>query len=256
MFRQNAKAARGRAAARLLSVLIIFATLSGLAAPAAYGAADRYAGLPFSESADGAEPTVVIDGQPMTLDDIRAMLAAPGIDLEQKLDLDGTQITMGNLKTMVEIEDELQRYADSFTDPSELPEEQRLSYESILQQLQTTGISIEEDGLGQIMPMSAQAGVSVTYDHTARITVPPATTVNNGAGTTTITFTQPSLTYATSFYYETASGNALAGNNYTAAAGTVTFAAGETSKTIDIEILHSPDRWTGVRSLLVQLSDA
>jgi hypothetical protein len=137
---------RGKTAVRLLSVLIIFATLSGLAAPTVYGAANGYGGLPFSESADGSEPTVNIDGRPMTLDELRDMVNEPGADMNRKIDLDGTEITLGELKKMVEIEDELQRFADSFIDPDELLEEQRLGYESILQQLQTTGISVEEEG--------------------------------------------------------------------------------------------------------------
>lgn len=247
---------RGKTAVRLLSVLIIFATLLGLAAPAAYGVANGYGGLPFSDSADGSEPTVNIDGRPMTLDELRDMVNEPGADMNRKIDLDGTEITLGDLKKMVEIEDELQRFADSFIDPDEMPEEQRLGYESILQQLQTTGISVkEEDGYGGIMPMAA--GTGVTYDHTARLTIEQSgVAVNNGGGTATITVTRPSLPYTTSFYYKTMDGNARAGENYEAASGTVTFAAGETSKTISIEILHSAERWNGERIFLVQFSNA
>ncbi|MDR3149768.1 MAG: hypothetical protein LBT88_07155 [Oscillospiraceae bacterium] len=101
------------------------------------------------------------------------------------------------------------------------------------------------------------AGTGVTYDHTARLTIEQSSvTVNNGGGTATITVTRPSLPYATSFYYKTMDGNARAGENYETVSGTVTFAAGETSKTISIETLHSAERWNGDRIFLVQFSNA
>lgn len=94
------------------------------------------------------------------------------------------------------------------------------------------------------------------YDHEARISYDTDITVQNAEGTVTATFTQPVLSYETSFDYRTADGSAQAGINYTASSGTVTFAPGETSKTVEIAVLQEDRRWDGNQSFYIELENA
>lgn len=84
-----------------------------------------------------------LNGEECTLDTIREMLADPNVDLTQKVDVDGIEVTMGDLKTMVEIEDRIQEIAGSFLFPEDMTEQQRAEYDSIMNQLQTDGIELE-----------------------------------------------------------------------------------------------------------------
>lgn len=53
--------------------------------------------------------SIMVDGTPMTLEQIKAMLNKDNIDLSKKVSIDGTILTLGNLKIMIEIEEELAR---------------------------------------------------------------------------------------------------------------------------------------------------
>lgn len=68
--------------------------------------------------------------------------------------------------------------------------------------------------------------------------------------TVTVTRTTPT-NIASTVSYATSDGTAIAGVDYTATSGTLTFAVGEISKTIDITILQ----WTTEKSFYVTLSD-
>ncbi len=64
-------------------------------------------------------------------------------------------------------------------------------------------------------------------------------TVNEAAGTLTFTVTKTGATaLASSVDYATADGTATAGADYTATSGTLSFLAGETSKTVSIAITN------------------
>ncbi len=75
-----------------------------------------------------------------------------------------------------------------------------------------------------------------------------ATVTEGNSGTTTATFTvtlSPAATTAVTVNYATANGTATAGSDYVAASGTLTFSAGQTSKTIPVTVngdtLGEPD---------------
>ena len=73
------------------------------------------------------------------------------------------------------------------------------------------------------------------------VSVAAATVAEGSAGTTTtlaftLTLSEPS-TQAVTVGYATSDGTATAGTDYTAAGGTVTFAAGQTSQTVDVAVI-------------------
>ena len=63
-------------------------------------------------------------------------------------------------------------------------------------------------------------------------------------------------TEATTVDYATSDGTATAGTDYTAASGTLTFAAGETSKTVSVAVLDDTHDEGGVETLSLTLSNA
>lgn len=90
--------------------------------------------------------SIMVDGTPMTLEQIKAMLNKDNIDLSKKVSIDGTILTLGNLKIMIEIEEELARIKETyFTDTMLFTEEHDKSYESLLSQIESTGIMLNSD---------------------------------------------------------------------------------------------------------------
>ncbi|NRT55988.1 hypothetical protein HNQ01_001723 [Leptothrix sp. C29] len=78
--------------------------------------------------------------------------------------------------------------------------------------------------------------------------------VNEGAGTATFTVTLTgATTQTTTVAFATADGTAKAGSDYTAVSGTLTFAPGETTKTITVPILNDAV-YEGPESFTVNLS--
>ncbi|MBC3809128.1 retention module-containing protein, partial [Undibacterium seohonense] len=87
---------------------------------------------------------------------------------------------------------------------------------------------------------SAVVGVGTILDGTVpTVNISGPTDVNEAAGTITYTISLSAASVApVSVNYGTANGSALAGSDYTATAGSVTFAPGETSKTITVAITN------------------
>jgi subtilisin family serine protease len=92
--------------------------------------------------------------------------------------------------------------------------------------------------VGGTLGSPATAVVSITdNDRAPVIQFAAATaTVSEGAGTVVLTITRSTGEGASSVAYATANGTATAGSDYTALSGTVSFANGETSKTVSIVI--------------------
>jgi hypothetical protein len=87
---------------------------------------------------------IMVDGTPMTLDQVRAMLAKQGTDLNKTVSVDGTAVTLASLKTMIEIEDELSRLKKTyFTGAVPFDAQREKMYASLASQLQTEGLSLQ-----------------------------------------------------------------------------------------------------------------
>jgi len=99
---------------------------------------------------------------------------------------------------------------------------------------------------------------SVTPPPTPSVTIANAMQTEGNSGTTTARFTVTLSAAASSpvtVSYATANGMATAGSDYTAKSGTVTFAPGESSKTIDVAILGDTTVEAN-ETFLVQLTSA
>lgn len=102
-------------------------------------------------------------------------------------------------------------------------------------------------------------GVVTITDDEPRISIAGVTGYRADSGTTPFTFTVSlSAAYdrAVTVNYATGDRTAVAGTDYLASSGTLTFAPGETTKTITVEVLPAATAGAGYKSFFVSLSGA
>lgn len=87
------------------------------------------------------DETINLNGEAMTLDEVMALLADPSTDLTEVGYVDGTPIALGDLKTIVEIEQELKRIQETYFSDRAFSGEAVENLNSLLDQMETSGIS-------------------------------------------------------------------------------------------------------------------
>ena len=100
------------------------------------------------------DQTITLDGQVLTLAAVMELLENPATDLTRIADVDGTPVALGDLKTMIQIEQELQRIKDTYFSGREFTGEALENLNSLMEQLELRGISLRN-------PASATAPVGV-----------------------------------------------------------------------------------------------
>lgn len=221
------------------------------------GLLDEEGNLNVSES-------IMVDGTPMTLEQVKQLLYEADSDISRVVSVDGTDLTLSDLKVMIEIEEELARIKNEyFIDAVPLTEEHVSSLESFLLQVQDEGIMLQVNSLG--------AEPYIDINHNARIKASLSSTglssISSAYFPVTITFeildenSQPlTLDYDVSFKVRTIDGSAKDGLNYSGINEAVTIPAGTSVATRDIRILNttydpatSDKRWNGDKFLAVQV---
>lgn len=195
--------------------------------------------------------TVTLDGQEMTLDQVRDYLeTCKEEDLDKMVEVDGTQVTLENLATMMAIEAEIDRVRETYFsgETPDLTEEQQAALESLANQLETQGITLYNPRTPWTSPpvwitapgLSVQlSGTGVTANTDGSVTVP------NSAATLTATFSLAAAAKTdVTFQVRTLDGSAVKGTNYTVVEKTVTIPTGETSATVEIPVLQESNSWT------------
>jgi len=216
----------------------------------------------LDENGEFRSVKVNVDGQEMTLDEIRTLVNSEGVELNKLVSVDGTYLTLGNLKIMIEIEDELQRIYNTYFRDITLNEEQQKALASINAQLAGEGI-----------PLGSSSGtvqVPSGIDHTIRAMIDTSTlTCANGSGTQSAVIklvdSQGNLlskvpNYNISIQYRFVDGSAKKDINYKDTSGfngTVTFTPGstETQKNITFTINNDTSRFSGQKAFLIQFCD-
>ena len=89
------------------------------------------------------DQTITLDGQVLTLAAVMELLENPATDLTRIADVDGTPVALGDLKTMIQIEQELQRIKDTYFSGREFTEEALENLNSLMEQLELQGISLQ-----------------------------------------------------------------------------------------------------------------
>ena len=89
------------------------------------------------------DQTITLDGQVLTLAAVMELLENPATDLTRIADVDGTPVALGDLKTMIQIEQELQRIKDTYFSGREFTGESLENLNSLMEQLELQGISLQ-----------------------------------------------------------------------------------------------------------------
>ncbi len=110
-------------------------------AQAYYALLEKY-GL-LDETGDLAESwSIIMDGADVTLAEIRALLADPATDLEKLVVVDGTPISLGEIQTILEIEEYIAYLRTTYFDGHQWTQEQLANLESLVSQINESGIRI------------------------------------------------------------------------------------------------------------------
>ena len=129
------------------------------------------------------DQTITLDGRVLTLEAVMELLENPATDLTRIADVDGTPVALGDLKTMIQIEQELQRIKDTYFSGREFTGEALENLNSLMEQLELQGISLQYSA-------SATAPVGVeTVDMSEMMSLTLGTKANNNkcsSGTFTV----------------------------------------------------------------------
>ena len=88
------------------------------------------------------DQTITLDGRVLTLAAVMELLENPATDLTRIADVDGTPVALGDLKTMIQIEQELQRIKDTYFSGREFAGEALENLNSLMEQMELRGISL------------------------------------------------------------------------------------------------------------------
>lgn len=128
------------------------------------------------------DQTITLDGRVLTLAAVMELLENPATDLTRIADVDGTPVALGDLKTMIQIEQELQRIKDTYFSGREFTGEALENLNSLMEQLELQGISLQYSA-----PATAPVGVE-TVDMSGMTSLTLRTEANNtwNSGTFTV----------------------------------------------------------------------
>ena len=216
------------------------------------GLLDEDGNLNVSES-------IMVDGTPMTLEQVKRMLCEQDADLSRVVSVDGTELTLADLKTMIEIEEELSRLKrEYFSGAAPLTEEHRDSLTSLFNQMESEGITMLSDSTE--VPINHDLRIKVIIKTKTNFTnlseddgVILQFTVIDKNGTETV------LPYDISFKIRTLDGSAKDGIHYRKENETVTIPQGMSNvfKTITVKAFSSNNtsdmRWDGKKVFYIQV---
>lgn len=94
------------------------------------------------------DQTIDLDGKQYTLEEMEALLEDLSTDLSQVAYADGVPIALGDLKTVIAIEQELQHLQETYFSGKTFDGEARENLNSLVTQLQTAGIAFQSAAVG------------------------------------------------------------------------------------------------------------
>ena len=187
---------------------------------------------------------IVVDGKSYTLDELETYLAQPGLDLSQVATVDGTAVTLENLKTVIEIERYLAYIQATYFTKQTLSDAQVESFYNLANAWANGEVQfLSADPLEGIGP----AGI----DHSVRLNVTAAASASeNGSYTVSVAPTKAQTADIT-FSWRALTGSAAASGS-----GTATIPAGTTEAvqfTVQVGTVQGKTSGSGV--FLVQIYD-
>ena len=132
------------------------------------------------------DQSIVLDGVEYILDQIEALLADPTVDLTQVATVDGVPIALGDLKTTIAIERQLQYLQETYFTGRTFDGEALENVNDLLNQLQNEGMTLNADARsteGRIvfdtnnLQQTLSDGHLIYYISTGTVTIPAGTTL-------------------------------------------------------------------------------
>lgn len=106
--------------------------------------------------------SIMLDDESMTLDEILTLLDDPDVDLSRVVDVDGVPIALGDLKTMVLIEQELARIKETYFSGGTFTPEQLDLLEDLMRQIENEGISTgPNEGISTVSMEAQDTGLTI-----------------------------------------------------------------------------------------------
>lgn len=131
----------GNSAEENLSILSALQKMDDDSYNDAYGLLSSL-GLLNEDGSIKTDEKIVLDGQELTLAETEALLEDDATDLSRIASVDGTPISLGDLKTIIQIERELQRLQETYFSGRTFTAEGAANMNDLLAQLQGEGISL------------------------------------------------------------------------------------------------------------------
>ena len=119
------------------------------------------------------DKTVELDGVAYTLDEIEALLNDPDTDLGQVGYVDGVPIALGDLRTIIAIERELQRIQDTYFSGAAFEGESLDNLNDLMEQLQAEGITLNAGTVGRTPVADVSNFSAVAYGSSYSIDIQP-----------------------------------------------------------------------------------
>lgn len=185
---------------------------------------------------------IIMDGQEYTLEEIEAILDDPATDLSKVVEVDGTYLTLADLKTVVEIEQYLAYLKATYFTKQDLSREQVASFYDLADAWANGDI--------QMLAANTLSGVGPAgVDHDVRLDVEAdATASENGTYTVTVTPTRAQTKDITFSW------RALSGSVGASGSGTETIPAGSIDPvTLTVDVGEVQGRTQGDATFLVQI---
>jgi len=195
---------------------------------------------------------IIMDQTPYTLNEIKAYLKNGSFDAEKPVVVDGTNLTLGDLHRMIQIEEEIKAFQELYFPEATVDgytPEIEASLSSMIMQLGESGINIKQKDTKREINRNLTIYVEeTTVDYTA----------------TKIEFTvnlSEVAPYPVYVDYKTMDGSAVHGVDYEKKKGQLKIEAGESEKTIEIPLTNTVDErdpdtwWSGNRVFFVELSN-
>ena len=186
--------------------------------------------------------TITMDGADVKLSDLRAVLAGD-YDPTKLVIVDGTPITLGDLDTVLQIEDYIAYLRRTYFSGGAWTQEQLASLQSLQEQINTRGI--------MLLGVNDEGTVGASgVDHTVRISVSGADTATlNSSYTVTVSLNKAQKVDVTYSY------RALSGSVAATGSGTGTIAAGDVSSTFTVNVGDAQGLLNGSGTFVVQVYD-
>ena len=163
------------------SILSQLEDFSGQSYEEAYTLLDSL-GLLDEDGNLATDQSIVLDGEEYTLEEIEAQLNDPTTDLTKVAEVDEMPIALGDLKTIIAIERELQYLQEKYFTGATFQGEARNNLNSLMTQLQTEGITLSASNSAEnqivfdtsnVKTTTSVDGLPVYYIEAGKVNLPP-----------------------------------------------------------------------------------